>query len=59
MSRIQTIIEQVESGQAVDLEKVLLLQTLDLARVGETFLEETLANERAADEQFSKFIAGD
>lgn len=48
-SRIQTVIEQIERGESVDLSRVLVLQALDAVRSGEVFAEEHLARQEAAD----------
>ncbi len=48
-SRLQTIIEQTERGESVDLSRILVLQTLDAARSDEVFVHESLARQEAAD----------
>ncbi len=49
MSRIQTLIEQVENDESIDLSKILVLQSLDAVRSGELFVEQFLARQEAAD----------
>lgn len=48
-SRIQTLIEQIESGESVDLSRILVLQSLDAIRSGEIFVEKHLVQQEAAD----------
>ena len=49
MSRIQTLIEQVENDESIDLSKILVLQSLDAVRSGESFVEQFLTRQEAAD----------
>jgi len=56
MSRIAELIDSLERNEPVDLQKVLRLQALDMARVGETFVEETITRERQADDQFAERV---
>lgn len=52
MSRIQALIERLESGEEVsraDTRRILKLQALDVARMGEEFAEEAMEREDNAD----------
>lgn len=51
-SRLAGAIEQVEKGEEVDWDRLLTLQSLDIARAGELFLIDALEREDEADEQF-------
>lgn len=52
-SRIQSIIERVENDQPIDGQKELILMGLDLARIGEEFVQECLERERTEDDKLS------
>ena len=58
MSRLQQAIEAEERGEPVDYAKLLRLQVLDVARIGEVFVEETIERERQADERIKRHLAG-
>jgi len=51
MSRIQQAIEAEERGERVDYGKLARLQVLDIARLGEKFVDDTLERERLADDK--------
>ena len=48
--RIAEAIGQIERGEEVDVTKLLLLQTLDIAQAGKDFLADAIEEQRAADE---------
>jgi hypothetical protein len=50
-SRIAAVIGQVERGEEVDLQKLLLLQTLDIVQSGKDFLADAIEEQRDADER--------
>lgn len=54
MSRIQQAIEAEERGERVDYAKLARLQVLDIARMGEVFVEEVLDREKLADERIQR-----
>ena len=47
--RIDAMIDQVEQGQPVDLQRVGQLLDLDTVKVGEDFAQESLDRQEAAD----------
>lgn len=49
--RIAGAIGQVERGEDVDTEKLLLLQQLDVVHAGQLFLADRIEDERLADER--------
>jgi len=57
-SRTVDVIERLERGEAVDPRRVAALQALDLARIGELFVLETLEEEAAADERAERLASG-
>ena len=56
-SRTARLIEQVEAGEDVDLKRVLALQALDLARVGELFVLDAMEAEDKADAELERLAA--
>lgn len=56
-SRIAQVAEQVANGEKPDWNRLLLLQALDMLRLSESFVTETIAREREADEQFRDALA--
>ena len=53
------LIDRIEGGDVLsreDLQRVALLQALDVARAGELYLEEALEEENAADERFREHL---
>lgn len=57
-SRTARLIEQVEQGEAVDVRRVLALQALDVARVGELFVLDAIEAEEEADAECER-LAGE
>lgn len=53
-SRLAKVIQQVEAGETVDLEQVLTLQALDIARVGELFALESITAEKEANDRLEQ-----
>lgn len=49
-SHLTDLIGRVERGEALDLSRVLALQSLDVARIGEQFVRDALQAERSADD---------
>ena len=52
MSRIKALIETIEAGEPVDdesLRRTALLQSLDVARTGEQFVDEWIQREEETD----------
>lgn len=58
-NRLTEVIGQVERGEEVDVNRVLALQSLDIARAGQLFLADALKREDEADEQFRQLLSGD
>ncbi len=58
-SRIEGVIQAIEQGEEVDYGRLLRLQALDVARAGERFVEESLAQMKEADDRVESLIAGD
>lgn len=54
-SRLVNLIGQVERGETPDLKRVLTLQALDVARLGELFALEVLNAESTSDEQLATY----
>lgn len=54
-SRLASVIEQVEKGENVDLSRALVLQALDVARIGELYVAEILEREDIADAEFAQW----
>jgi hypothetical protein len=50
-SRVNDAIGKIERGEEVDVDKLLLLQTLDIVQAGKDFLADAIEEQRAADEQ--------
>lgn len=53
--RLAALAERIENGDAVtqvDVDRVATLQAFDLAQMGRQFVEETLAREKEADNEF-------
>lgn len=55
-SRLARVQQQLAAGEEVDTVRVLALQALDMARVGELFALEALQAEDRADEQFGQLV---
>ncbi len=57
-NRLAEVIEQVEKGEEVDVDRALALQSLDAVRAGQLFLVDALKREDEADEQFKQLVNG-
>lgn len=55
-SRIQELIDAIENGEPVDLERVFQLQALDLARAGEEFVRDWIEAERECDAKLAEAV---
>lgn len=51
-SPLAEMIGKIDRGEHVDVERVLALQSLTIARAGELFAIESIKQERASDDQF-------
>ena len=56
-SRVSTLISQIERGEQVDFERLWQLQLLDVVRLDENFVAESLLSERASDDRASELFA--
>lgn len=56
-SRLADMIERIERGESVDTNRVLTLQALDVARVGELFVKDAIEREREFDDEFRSQLA--
>jgi hypothetical protein len=50
-SRIAGVIGQVERGEQVDVDRLLLLQTLDIVHAGQLFLADAIERETELDDR--------
>lgn len=50
-SRISGVIGQVERGEPVDPDRLMLLQTLDIVHAGQLFLADAIEQEIEADDR--------
>ena len=55
-SPLRLAIEQVERGEDVDVDRVLALQALAVARAGELYAVDILTREQASDEHYAQQI---
>lgn len=54
MTRLDSIIERIEKGEPIDWRQESQLVALDLVRVGEEFVRETLERHRESDERLQR-----
>jgi len=56
MSRLDEVVKQIEQGEPVDWGRLSLLQSLDLALIGEQFAASAAQRERDADDQLAELL---
>ena len=53
-SRLASIIQRVQAGEAVDFKREAELQALEIARIGELFALDTIQTEKQADDDLEQ-----